>query len=54
MKHRLIVDVNVGRLDEYLRAMGYDVSYVPDIDYGDLLAIAHSEGRVVPSSLLLG
>ena len=49
MKPRFIVDVNVGRLAKWLRAMGYDASFVPDVDDGDLLAIAHSEGRVVLS-----
>ncbi len=49
MKPRFIVDVNVGRLAKWLRAMGYDASFVPDVDDGDLLAIAHSEGRIVLS-----
>ena len=49
MKPRFIVDVNVGRLAKWLRAMGYDASFVPDVDDGDLLAIAHREGRIVLS-----
>ena len=39
----------MGRLVKWLRAMGYDASFVPDVDDGDLLAIAHSEGRIVLS-----
>ena len=49
MKPKFIVDVNVGRLAKWLRAMGYDASFVPDVDDGDLLAIAHREGRIVLS-----
>ena len=49
MKPKFIIDVNVGRLAKWLRAMGYDAAFVPDVDDGDLLAIAHSEGRIVLS-----
>lgn len=44
---KFIVDVNVGRLAKWLRAMGYDTAYVPGVGDGDLVRIAWHEGRVV-------
>ena len=54
MKPRFIVDVNVGRMAKWLHTIGYDASYVPDNDDGDLLVIARSEERVVLSRVLHG
>jgi len=42
-----VVDVNVGRLAKWLRALGYDAVFVPDVDDGGLVNIAQREGRVV-------
>ena len=44
---RFIVDVNVGRLVTWLRAMGYDTLYIPQIEDNDLIRIAYKEGRTV-------
>ena len=42
-----MVDVNVGRVAKWLRVMGYDTLFIPDMDDGDLLRIAGEEERVV-------
>lgn len=42
---RFIVDVNVGRLATWLRAMGYDTLYIPQIEDNDFIRIAYKEGR---------
>ena len=47
MRPRFLVDVNVGRLAKWLRVMGYDARYVPDAEDGELLRLAHREGRIV-------
>jgi len=44
---RFIADVNVGRLAKWLRAMGYDVLYLPDVEDGALVERAMVEGRVI-------
>ena len=44
---RFVVDVNVGRLGKWLRAMGYDALFVPDVDDADLLEIARRESRIL-------
>lgn len=41
-----IVDVNVGRLAKWLRVLGYDTLYIPDVDDDELLRRAMEEGRV--------
>ena len=46
-ERRFIVDVNVGRLATWLRAMGYDTLFLPDIEDNDLVRIAFKEGRTV-------
>ena len=47
MEPKFIVDVNVGRLAKWLRVLGYDALFVPDIDDGALVRIAQNEGRIV-------
>ncbi|MCI0438569.1 MAG: Mut7-C RNAse domain-containing protein [Chloroflexi bacterium] len=47
MRPRFAIDVNVGRLAKWLRGMGYDALYLPNVDDGELLRIARSEGRVI-------
>lgn len=44
---RFAVDVNVGRLAKWLRIMGYDATYLPDIDDSDLIRHALDEGRAL-------
>jgi uncharacterized protein with PIN domain len=41
------VDLNVGRLAKWLRALGYDAAFLPQADDGELVAIASREGRVL-------
>ena len=47
MQPRFVVDVNVGRLAKWLRAMGYDALFVPDVDDGDLVKIGQRERRII-------
>ena len=47
MPPRFIVDVNVGRLAKWLRAMGYDTLFVPDVDDRDLVRIAQQQERTI-------
>ena len=47
MEPKFVVDVNVGRLAKWLRAMGYDALFVRDIDDGGLVRIAQREGRII-------
>src|SRR5947209_8474885 len=44
---RFIVDNNVGRLAVWLRALGYDTSYIDPIEDGELVEIAQREGRIL-------
>ncbi len=44
---RFIVDANVGRLARWLRIMGHDALFVPDVEDGELVRLALSEGRAV-------
>ena len=46
-ERRFIVDVNVGRLTTWLRALGYDALYVPNAEDNDLIRIAYREERTV-------
>ena len=43
---RFVVDVNVGRLAKWLRVMGYDSLFIPDVDDAELLRIAEEQGRI--------
>lgn len=47
MEPKFIIDLNVGRLAKWLRAMGYDALFVRDIDDGGLVQIAQREGRII-------
>jgi hypothetical protein len=47
MELRFVVDVNVGRLAKWLRVMGYDALFIPDVDDGELLRVAREQGRIV-------
>ena len=47
MKPRFLVDVNVGRIAKWLRAIGYDALYIPDFDDAELVRIAMEQGRVI-------
>ena len=44
---RFVVDINVGRLAKWLRAMGYDALFPRDGDDNDLVRVALREGRVL-------
>ncbi|MBI4340389.1 MAG: Mut7-C RNAse domain-containing protein [Chloroflexi bacterium] len=47
MDPKFVVDLNVGRLAKWLRAMGYDTLYVPEVEDGALVRIAQQESRVI-------
>ena len=47
MKPRFLIDVNVGRLARWLRAIGYDALYIPDADDRELVRIAAEQGRII-------
>jgi uncharacterized protein with PIN domain len=44
---KFIVDMNVGKLAPWLRALGYDTVFINPIDDGELVRIAETEGRIV-------
>ena len=44
---KFIVDLNAGRLVKWLRIMGYDTAFVPGIEDGRLVSLAHEEGRIL-------
>ena len=44
---RFIVDVNVGRLAKWLRVMGYDSLYIPDVEDGELVQRALEDDRII-------
>ena len=44
---RFLVDLNVGRLAKWLRAIGYDAAFRPEADDGELVRLAMREGRVL-------
>ena len=44
---RFLVDLNVGRLAKWLRALGYDSLFIPDADDEDLMRIAEEQARIV-------
>lgn len=47
MRPRFAIDANVGRLAKWLRGMGYDALYLPDVEDAALLELAQSENRIV-------
>lgn len=44
---KFVVDLNVGRLAKWLRAMGYDALFLPAADDNGLLRVAQQEGRII-------
>ena len=46
MEPRFVVDVNLGRLAKWLRVMGYDSVFIPDVEDGELLRVAREQGRI--------
>ncbi len=46
-EYRFVVDVNVGRLAKWLRAMGYDAAFPRDADDNGLVQTALQEDRVL-------
>ena len=44
---KFIVDVNVERLAKWLRVIGYDTLFIPDVDDSGLLRVANQQDRVI-------
>lgn len=44
-----VADCHLGKLAKYLRLMGLDTLYFPQIEDNDLIALANGEGRVILS-----
>ena len=44
---KFLVDLNVGRLAKWLRAIGYDTLFLPEADDAELLRVAMDQGRTV-------
>ena len=47
MEPRFLVDINVGRLAKWLRALGYDATISPGLDDSGLVRKALAEGRTL-------
>ena len=47
MEPTFIVEVNVGRLAKWLRVIGYDTLFIPDVDDAQLVRVAQKQGRIV-------
>ncbi|MBI1865455.1 MAG: Mut7-C RNAse domain-containing protein [Nitrospirae bacterium] len=47
MEHRFIADAMLGRLARWLRALGCDVEYFPEISDKEIAERAEHEGRVI-------
>ncbi len=47
MEPRFMVDIKVGRLARWLRAMGYDAALFTGRDDSDMVRTALKEGRIV-------
>jgi uncharacterized protein with PIN domain len=47
---RFACDAMCGGLARWLRALGYDATFAPDITDADLVALAQAEGRILISS----
>lgn len=44
---KFIVDLNVGKLARWLRMMGYDTLFLPELDDGEMIKLARSEQRIM-------
>ncbi len=44
---RFILDVNIGRLAKYLRAMGFDTIYRNDFSDAEIVEISNNENRII-------
>ena len=44
-----VADCHLGKLAKYLRLMGFDTLYFPQIDDNDLIALANEERRIILS-----
>jgi len=42
-----LVDGMLGRLAKWLRILGYDTAYFPDLDDNELVRLARAEGRIL-------
>ena len=47
VEHRFIVDINVGRLAKWLRAMGYDALLEREADDAELVVEVQRQGRIL-------
>lgn len=44
---KLLLDGMLGRLAKWLRLLGYDTVYFPDLDDNELVRLARAEGRIL-------
>ena len=44
---KLLLDGMLGRLAKWLRILGYDAAYFPDLDDNQLVRLARAEGRIL-------
>ena len=47
---KLLLDGMLGRLAKWLRILGYDTAYLPDLDDNHLVRLARAEGRILVTS----
>lgn len=47
MEHRFIADAMLGRLARWMRLLGFDVLYYPDIEDARLVALSREQGRSI-------
>jgi uncharacterized protein with PIN domain len=44
---KLLLDGMLGRLAKWLRLLGYDTAYFPDLDDNELVRVARAQGRIL-------
>lgn len=44
---KLLLDGMLGRLAKWLRLLGYDTAYFPDLDDNELVRLARAQGRIL-------